>query len=157
MEAPRIHLRSTEYRFEHSLDGYKFFTGVGWWVSCAILWGCIVIELSTTDVLEQTLDKTTVPSWIYTFTLIVGFGMQFGWTFFVLLTTGASTARYLLVLTKLSLFIWTSNIIAAFIHFGIAERGVFAFLPMYLLLNTTIWFAFIYYWYVGPKIIDSGR
>jgi magnesium-transporting ATPase (P-type) len=155
MEAPRPHLRSAEYQFEHSMDGSKFTAGVGWWLSCAILWGCTFFELASSTVTEQTLDDTAIPSWFYAFVLFVGFVTQFAWTFYVLITTGSSMPRFLAVLSMISLFIWMCNVVAAFIHFAIAERGVFAFLPSFLLLNTTIWLGFIYYWYVGPKAFED--
>lgn len=152
-----MHLRSAEYQFEHSMDGYKFVSGVSWWLSCAVLWGCTIIELATTTVGEQTRDDTTIPSWFYVLTLLVGFGAQFAWTFFVLITTGSNMPKFLGVLTMLSLFVWLNNVVAGFIHFGIVERGVFAFLPMFLLLNTSIWVGFIFYWYAGLKAFEGRK
>lgn len=146
MEHPRTHLRSAEYLFEHSLDGYKFVSGIVWWLSCAILWTCAVIEITITDVPDQTLDNTAVPSWCYGLLLFSGILSQFSWTFFVLITSGASMTPNRATLAAISIFLVMAFIVIAFIHFGVAERGAFAFVPAYLIPDTLFYVGCLHAW-----------
>jgi hypothetical protein len=138
---------SPEYKFEHQYDAYKFALGSVWWLVTALLCIGMIVEIATSTPTEQTLDETTIPSAIYALLLGCVFIAQPAYVFFQLLTIGVDTPQYERTIAQITLFSWLSNLVLGFIHFGVAERGAFAFVFVAVFINAFSWLGCIYFQY----------
>lgn len=145
--AVSVKVPSPEYKFEHAYDSYKFVSGLVWWVSTALLFGGMIIELFTTTPMQQTLDETTIPPSIYITLLACVFLVQPVYVFFQLITIGTDTPQHEKVLAQITLFAWGSNLVLGFIHFSVVSRGAFAFVFMAVLINALTWLGYVYFQY----------
>jgi hypothetical protein len=125
-----------------------FVLGAGWAAMNGLLILGIIVVISVDDALAQTLDDTTIPSWMFMVGMAAELILQFLFATLQIFMLDRALPERERTLILATFAIWVSVVFLGAIHFVFGKLAAFPFVIMVVGLNFTVWIGYCYHWFV---------